>query len=453
MYSFETDQDARPVQRLMGPFLRFAALESASSIVLTAATVSALVLANSGLSGSYAAFAGFSLGGHLGDAAIHWTLQEFVTNALMTFFFLLVGLEIKREFLIGQLSAARHALLPIFAALGGVLTPALIYWGLNPSGAAVRGWGIPIATDIAFALAVLVPFGARIPPGAKLFLLSVAVVDDIAGVLVIAIAYTETIHFGYLALALLIFLACLGLNRLFVVSLTAYLLMGVAMWFALLASGIHATLAGIALAITIPATGYLPADTFLNGGRARLEEFARAASAGRPVGRDARIHLELMQAGIKLMESPLDRMESVLHHWVTFLVLPLFAFVNAGVPLQGVDAASLIAQPAFYGTFLALLLGKPIGITLFSWLAVRSHIAELPLNVSWRQLHAVSWLGGIGFTVSIFIANLAFGTNGLYVVGRLAILLASTVAAMTGAVLLVLVTRKSTVALQSGETV
>jgi NhaA family Na+:H+ antiporter len=305
-----------------------------------------------------------------------------------------VGLEVKREFLTGELRSLRRALLPVLAALGGVVTPALLYLVLNGSGPAARGWGVPIATDVAFSLAVLAVFGRRIPTGLKVFLVALAIVDDIAGVAVIAVAYTQQLRLDYLAIAGLLFAICLLLNWRDVRALIVYVPLGVALWWAMNMSGIHPTMAGILFALALP--------------------------AGR--GRDA--------GGVQ--KSPASRLERALHPWVSFAIVPLFALVNAAISLHGVNREALL-HPLFLGVVLGLLLGKPLGITLFSWIAVRLRLAELPRNVSWSQLHAVSWLGGIGFTVSIFIAGLAFQTEEQYTLARIAVLAASACAAGIGA--------------------
>lgn len=425
--------DTRPAQRLRASFARFALTESAGSIALLSATAGALLLANSHWAGGYREMMEFPMSGSLGHTSIHWTLQEFVNHALMSLFFLLVGLEVKREIVAGQLATARRALLPLLGALGGVVAPALIYWALNPAGLATRGWGIPIATDIAFALAIVGLFGRRVPVGLKMFLLTLAVIDDIAGVLVIATAYSGQIHAGYLLLGLALLLVALGLNRAGVVSLGAYLGIGFALWCAFYASGIHATLAGVVIALAVPSRGLLPAGDLLEKERDRLAEIAHAAEPGHALSREARRLLHGVRGTIKVLESPLDRLENRLHPWVSFAILPLFALVNAGIPIRDVEADAVFRQPVFYGVLLGLLLGKPIGITLTCWIAVRLRLAALPDGVGWRELHAVSWLGGIGFTVSIFIADLAFGSVEFYTISRMAIFAASLLAAAIGA--------------------
>ena len=440
--------DQRPVRRLIAPFARFVQLESSGSIVLLLATLAAMIMANSRLAPIYEALVRFPIGGSAGDLAFQWAIHDWVNDGLMTIFFLIVALEVKREFLVGELASLRRALLPVLAALGGVLIPALLYFALNGSGAGARGWGVPIATDIAFALAVLALFGRRIPVGLKIFLVTLAIVDDIAGVTVIATVYTHQLRFGYLGIAAILFVACLILNRLGVIWLPIYIMSGAMLWWTIHASGVHATLAGVLLALTVPSRSFIHPETLLKQGKPRLEDLAKSAEHAGPENHEARNHLHIIRDGIKLAESPLDRMQAALHPWVSFGIMPLFAFTNAGISLNTIHGGAVI-DPIFSGILLGLVLGKPIGITLFSWIAVRSHLAELPHGVTWKQLHAVSWLGGIGFTVSIFIAGLAFETEQQYALARIAVLAASGCAAGIGTCLLAITRDRSRIGRES----
>lgn len=375
-------KERRRVDLLLEPILRFARLESAASIVLLLATVAALLAANSPAGDTYESLLKHSVG------ASHLSIHGFVNDGLMAIFFLLVGLEVKREFLNGELRSMRRALLPVLAALGGVVTPALLYFALNVSGPGARGWGVPIATDVAFSLAVLGAF-RRIPVGLKVFLVALAIVDDIAGVVVIAVVYTRHLRLEYLEIAAALFAVCLLLNWGGAMRMRFYVPVGIALWWAMYMSGVHPTTAGILFALGIP-------------------------------------------AGEGESESAAERLENHLHPWVSFGIVPLFALVNADISLRGVNADALL-HPIFLGVLIGLLIGKPVGITLFSWIAVRLRIAELPNEVNWKQLHAVAWLGGIGFTVSIFIAGLAFDTEEQYTLARIAVLAASVFAAAIGA--------------------
>lgn len=434
MDDLEHTLDRRPVLRLLEPFARFAQLETSSSVVLLVATIAALVLANTGTSGLYQRFLDFPLGMSAGHLAFSWPLAAWVNDVLMAIFFLVVGLEVKREVLVGELASFRRAILPVLAAAGGMLVPALVYLAFNHHTAAERGWGVPIATDIAFSLAILTALGKRVPFALRIFLASLAIADDIGGVLVIAVAYTETLHWFWLLASLGLLLFGFAANRLGVIRLRVYLLIGTALWCTLHASGIHPTLAGIALALVVPARNFIQPERFVERGHQRLEKFKAAWTSTMNLT-EAREHLGRLQHGLALVESPLDRLEGQLHPWVSYGIMPLFALTNAGISLHGFRASYML-RPTFAGVALGLLLGKPIGITLFSWLAVKLRIAQLPHGVTWRHLHGASWVAGIGFTVAIFIAGLAFGSGESYTQTRIAILLASSMAALCGALLL-----------------
>ncbi len=423
----------QPVQYLLGAFVRFVQLESLGSIFLLLAATAALVLANSTFAPAYKALLNLPIHAAIANFSMSWTVRDCVNDVLMTAFFLVMGLEVKRELLVGELASPRRALLPILAALGGVLTPTGLYLVLNHGKAAEMGWGVPIATDVAFSLAVLTLFGSKVPLGLKVFLVTLAIVDDIAGVLVIAVAYTQRLDTRYLILSFLIVLFCLFLNWLGVTHLGVYIGIGAALWWAVHASGLHATLAGILLALTIPASS--AGKGFLQKRRTRFESSARAVQQTRPMGRKARKYAHPAGRDIELHESPLDRLQTAMHPWVSFGVVPLFALTNADISLHGMHVNAGL-RPIFLGVLFGLLVGKPLGITVFSWLAVRFRIAELPRGITMAQLHAASWLGGIGFTVSIFIAGLAFPDREQYAVSRIAVLLASILAAISGGSLL-----------------
>jgi NhaA family Na+:H+ antiporter len=425
----------QPVQYLIGAFVRFVQLESSGSIFLLLAATAALVLANSTFAPTYEALLNLPIRAAIANASMSWTVRDCVSDVLMTAFFLVMGLEVKRELLVGELASPRRALLPMFAALGGVLTPSALYLILSRGKAAEMGWGVPIATDVAFSLAVLALFGSKVPIGLKVFLVTLAILDDIAGVLVIAVAYTDRLDTGYLVLSLSIVLFCLLLNWLGVTHLGVYISIGAALWWAVHASGLHATLAGILLALTIPASG---ADRgFLKNGRGQFESSPRSVRRTRSTNRAARKHAHAMGRDIELHESSLDRLQTAMHPWVSFGIVPLFALTNADISLRGMQMNAEL-RPIFLGVLFGLFVGKPLGITVFSWLAVRFRIAELPHGITMAQLHAASWLGGIGFTVSIFIAGLAFPEPERYAVSRVAVLLASIFAAISGGTLLAL---------------
>jgi NhaA family Na+:H+ antiporter len=356
----------------------------------------------------------------------------------MAVFFFLVGLEIKREMLVGELASVRHAALPIAGAIGGMLLPAAIYAAFNATGAGAPGWGIPMATDIAFAIGVLALLGPRVPLPLKVFLVALAIVDDIGAVLVIAFFYTSAISWNALATGAVLVAALIACNSAGVRHPAAYAVLGLALWAAVLASGVHATIAGVLLAMTVPSSTRIDEDEFLRRGRAILDNFERACSPATTVLTNAdqqhAIH-ELEVAG-EQAQAPLLRIEQKLHGVVAFGIMPLFALANAGVHF-GADLFDTLSLPVTVGVILGLVIGKPLGITLFAWLATRIRMAALPSDSTWRALHGVSWLGGIGFTMSLFIAGLAFPTSpDLLDSAKVGILIASLLAGLAGWIVL-----------------
>jgi len=373
-------------------FRQFLASQSAGGIVLMVATVLAMVIANSPFGDTYHHVWELTLSIGIAPAAVHLTLHEWVNDGLMAIFFFLMGLEIKRELVVGELATLRRAALPLAAALGGMLAPALLYASVNARGPGASGWAVPMETDIAFALGVLALLGARVPVGLKVFLTALAIVDDLAGIGVIAIYYTASISWGHLGVAAGLLAIAAVMSRVGVRQPIWYLLIALALWWSVLSSGVHATVVGILLALIVPAR----------------------AAAGEPAE-----------------HSPLERLEHGIAPWVAFLILPIFALSNAGVSLAG-SLRALTGSAVASGVVLGLLVGKPLGITLASWLAVRAGVAELPTGTSWRMLHGAGWLGGIGFTMALFIAGLAFNGTALLAPAKLAILGASVVAAVIG---------------------
>jgi Na+:H+ antiporter, NhaA family len=375
--------------RIPEPFQRFAGSEAASGIVLLASTACALAWANSPWQPAYVSLLHHALPLGSGPIRLDLTVHQWINDCLMALFFLLVGLEIKREMLCGELASLRKAALPIAAATGGMIVPALLYAALNGGSVASRGWGIPMATDIAFALGIAALLGPRVPVSLKVFLAAVAIVDDIGAVLVIAIFYTASIAWASLAVVAALVLVLALLNRAGVQHPVPYLLLGIVLWAAVLASGIHATIAGVLLALTVP---------------------ANASNS---------------------TSSLLEKLEHALSTPVAFLIVPLFALANAGVRIGGAVSAGSSAT-VLAGVVIGLVLGKPLGISLAAWLAVRMRIAVLPDSVSWRMLRGVSWLGGIGFTMSLFVGALAFADEALLDAAKIGVLLASCIAAFMG---------------------
>jgi Na+:H+ antiporter, NhaA family len=381
--------------RWLQEFLR---LEVAGGLLLMAVTVLAMIVANSPLYRFYAAALNASMEVRIGTAGIGKPLLLWINDGLMAVFFFLVGMELKREVLEGHLSSLRRASLPAFAALGGLLIPAAIYTVFNWSDAAsLKGWAIPTATDIAFALGVLSLLGDRVPPALKAFLLSVAIFDDLGAIIVIAVFYTAELSLAAFVVAAVLVLGLWWANRAGITRPAAYILLGVPLWIAVLKSGIHATLAGVVVAMFIPLRGPASDTT----------------------------------------ESPLHALEHALHPWVAFGILPVFAFANAGVPLRGLAPAHLL-HPVPLGIIVGLLVGKQIGVMAAAGVAVGLRIASLPDGVRWSHLYGTSLLCGIGFTMSLFIASLAFEQGGVGSVGleRLGIVVGSLLAGLAGYVVL-----------------
>jgi len=384
-----------PVRRLSGPLQEFFALETSAGFVLLFCTIIALVWANSPWAGSYAALWRTTAGVAFDQFHLLRDLHFWVNDGLMSIFFFVVGLEIKRELLEGELRSPKRAALPILAALGGVVVPAIIYGRFNAGGLGSAGWGIPMATDIAFAVGVMALLGNRVPLGVKIFLTALAIADDLAAVLVIAVFYTGQIGWWDLAMAGVCVLALIAVNRLGIRHPVPYVLLGMVLWILMLESGVHVTIAGVLLAGAVPT---------------RSDPDGRFPSLAR-------------------------WFEHTLHPFVTFLIMPVFALANAGLRFTE-GMSETLSQPIALGVILGLMLGKPIGIMLASWSAVKLKLASLPSGVGWREIHGASWLGGIGFTMSLFIASLAFRDPALLRVAKFGIFTGSLLAGSVGSLLL-----------------
>lgn len=386
---------------------KFLELEAAGGILLVLAALVAMVLANTPASPLYSGFLAVPVAVQVGALAIAKPLLLWINDGLMAVFFLLVGLEIKREMVEGELSSLSSAGLPAIAALGGMLAPAAVYlainWG-NP--ATTAGWAIPAATDIAFALGILALLGTRAPASLKLFLLALAIMDDLGAIVIIALFYTADLSLGALGLAGIGLAILFAMNRMGVTRIAAYILVGVFLWVCVLKSGVHATLAGVATAFAVP-----------------LRRPRRDAGDGEG-------------------ESPLHHLEHILHPWVAFGILPLFAFANAGVPLTGLGVSSLFA-PLPLGIALGLLLGKQIGVVGFTWAAIRLGLGRLPEGANWLQFYGMALLTGIGFTMSLFIGGLAFTGDEYAAAVRIGVLTGSTLCAVAGYLVLYLASGRS----------
>ena len=431
-----------PIQTLISPFVRFAKIESASGIVLLASTVAALVWANSPWEHSYHALCSMQIPIGFGWLVLSETLQQWVNDGLMAIFFFLVGLEIKREVLIGELSSIRHAAFPFIAAVGGTLVPALIYLLITRGSEAQKGWGIPMATDIAFALGVLSLLGNRVPVALKIFVTALAIVDDILAVLVIAVFYTDKIQVISLATGLAGVVLSFGINLLGVRKPAIYAVIGVGVWIAMLKSGVHATVAGVLLAFTIPARTYVDRDLFIAKGRWLLKAFEDAL----PNSFQAHAAIHTLEAQCELIESPLHSIEHYLQPWVSFLIMPLFALANAGVHILG-NLLPAVTDSVSLGVALGLFVGKPLGISLFAWTSAKLHLATPPSELSWREILGASWLCGMGFTMSLFVADLAFGSGHMLDMSKIGTIFASIAAGMCGGAFLL--RRKSPALLES----
>ena len=426
-----------PLARLLGPMHAFIQHSAASGILLMAATIAALVLANSPLAAAYDAVLHVELGLILGPFTLTETVQHWINDGLMAVFFFLVGLEIKREVTVGELANPRAAALPILAAVGGVVVPALIYTVFNANGTGAAGWGVPMATDIAFALGVLALLRDRVPFTIKVFLTAVAIVDDLLAVLVIALFYAGDLNLAALGMGVGVLVVLLLANRLGIRTLVVYVLLGIVVWLAFLQSGVHATIAGVLVALTIPARNRIDAPTFIR----RAERLLHHLDA-QEVGPSPMLTDEAQQSAVieleelcEQVQAPLQKLEHTLHPWVQFGIMPIFALANAGVAVS-LGALTGTASPVVLGIVLGLVLGKPIGVLGMSWLAVRVGLVTLPPHVTWRHMIGVSVLAGIGFTMSLFIASLAFADADVLATAKVAILVASLLAGTAGLLLL-----------------
>jgi NhaA family Na+:H+ antiporter len=415
-------------------FNEFLHLETSGAVVLLIATVAALVLANSAWGDAYEELWHVELGFKLGDVVETQSLLHWIDDGLMALFFFVVGLEIKREFIVGELAQPRKAALPIAAAIGGMAVPALIYLAINLGTETQGGWGIPMATDIAFVLGVVALLGSRIPASAKVFITALAIVDDIGAVLVIAVFYTAEITWAWLALVVVLLLILVFFSRAGVMAPLPYALVGLVVWFAFFQSGVHATIAGVLVAFTIPARARISPMQFVDWAKDKLEEIVEADVPGAHVLESD--DQQLMAAEIREealhMQAPLQRIEHALHPFTTFVVLPLFALANAGVRFVGEPVLEYLTEPVSLGIIAGLVLGKQIGVTGFSWLAVKLKIAELPPGVHWTHVYGLGVLAGIGFTMALFISGLAFRAEILVTEAKLAILVASLIAGVWG---------------------
>jgi len=412
---------------LTQPVARFLHIETAAGSVLLLFTIAALVLSNSSWSHTFLQIWETPVGIQAGSLEFSRSLREWINDALMTLFFFVVALELKRELVLGELRNPRMAALSILAALGGMLVPAACYWVLQSGQPGQSGWGTVMATDTAFVIGCLALLGARIPQSLRVFMLSLAIVDDIGAILVVAIGYSTHISWVALALAAVGVIIVRTMAFLGVRSITVYFLVGVSIWITVDASGIHATITGVILGLMTPTSKWVSDERL----HTILERVAAYPPGDHWSGAEDRKALRMAEAAARETLSPVERLEMMLHPWVGFVIMPLFAFANAGVPISFTDFGNSVTVAVFFG----FALGKPLGVFVFSWLAVRTGIAVRPVDLNWTLLAAGGLFAGIGFTMALFIANLAFSPV-LINSAKLGILSASIFSAVAGIVLL-----------------
>jgi Na+:H+ antiporter, NhaA family len=414
-------------------FQDFIGKEAFSGFLLFSATFLAVIIANSPFAQQYYDLWHMPLGINLGGHDISMTLAMWINDGLMALFFLMVGLEIKRELLIGELSSVQKASFPVVAAIGGMIVPALVYVALNPNN--YIGFGIPMATDIAFALGILLLLGNKVNPALKLFLVALAVVDDLGAVSVVATVYTNEIHASYFLHAIFIYALIWILNLKGVKSLVPYLILGVFLWVYIHAIGIHATIAGVLLAFAIPISSKINEKEFITNGKKAIDQFEKHIDDIPILNHHQIDALENIAYGYDKVQNPLVKLEHQLHGFSAFFIMPLFAFANAGVVIDFSSASEHLA--VVLGVIFGLVVGKPIGIVGFTYLASKFKLIKKPDNLSWSEVVAAGFIGGIGFTMSIFITNLAFVDETLISAVKLAIFIASFIAAVLGVLLII----------------
>ena len=418
--------DRRLARRIGRPLQRFFHLHAGGGIVMLAAAVMALVWANSPWRGSYHALLESHTRVELGSLlVIDRPLEAWINDALMVVFFFVVGLEIKLELVVGHLRKPAAAALPAIAAIGGMAVPAAVYVAINSGGEGSAGWGIPMATDIAFAVGVLALMGRRVPGSLKVFLLTLAIVDDIGAIAIIAIFYTDDLSTAWLAVAAGIVLVLVLMRLARVWYTPVYLVVGVVFWLALFESGVHATIAGVILGLFAPARPLLSRTRFMDGPMDMFSEHSLSAGDARRLSFEAREQVAVA-----------DRLADWLHPWTSFLIIPLFALANAGVELSRSSLDQALGSPITIGIVVGLVVGKMVGVSSFTWLAVRLGLCEMPPGATWVKILGIGGLAGIGFTVSLFITNLAFESPDIADQAKIGILVASTIAALVGAAIL-----------------
>lgn len=426
-----------PIEQIIKPFQYFLEKEASGGILLLVFTAVALVWANSPFADSYSHLWHTKFVVGFPGLNLDYTLHHWINDGLMAIFFFVVGLEIKREFLVGELSSFKQASFPIMAALGGMIFPAICYVLFNFGREGITGWGIPMATDIAFAIGILALLGPRVPLALKIFITALAIADDIGAVMVIAFFYTSQISFISLGYAGVILILLVLANLSGVRNLLVYTVLGFLLWLFFLSSGVHATVAGVLLAFTIPASSRINTSQFLANGKRLMDKFDKAGEEGPDVlsNEDRQSVVQNLEENCEKIMTPLQRFEHALHPWVSFIIMPVFALANAGVTL-GDDFITALANPISEGIIVGLFFGKQIGIFIFSWMSVKLKIASVPQGVNWKQIYAAGILAGIGFTMSLFIANLAFTSEEMLDISKVGILSASFLSGIVGFLIL-----------------
>lgn len=424
-----------PIDKITLPVSHFIRQEHTSGIVLLAAVIIAIVWVNSPFQHLYHELWDIKLNIGFGKYILDHPLHLWINDGLMAIFFFVIGLELKREFMAGELSTIKKASMPMFAALGGMLVPALIYFLINSGSASANGWGIPMATDIAFALALLSIAGKHIPSSVKVFLSALAVADDLGAVLVIAIFYSTSINLVPLTIGVWLLVVLLIGNKMGIRSVLFYLVIGFAVWIAFLLSGIHATIAGVLVAFTIPARTRINENTYAECVKKYLDDFENEIPNNSTLTTPEQHHIIEKIKKLSLdAETPLQKIEHALHPWVAFIIMPLFALANAGIVI-GADFFSSLINPVSMGVAIGLLVGKFTGVLLFTWLMVKWGGA-LPSGSDWKQMSGVALLAGVGFTMSLFISGLAFNSPEMMDQAKYGILLASLLAGISGIIVL-----------------
>ena len=430
--------------KILTPFEEFIHRQTTSGILLMAMALIALLLANGPLADSYVHLVHTLVSLNIGSWTLNMTLQHWINDGLMALFFFVVGLELKREILVGELAELRHAALPIGAAIGGMVMPAFIYFVINPDGDAARGWGIPMATDIAFSIGALALLASRVPKALITFLVALAIVDDLGAVLVIAIFYTDTIAFIPLAAAAGLFALLMIFNMSGIRKTMPYFIVAVFLWYALMQSGVHATLAGILGALSIPAIPKYEPERFSAHVKELMQRFDASHQPGVSIMTNDKLRavVQTLKNGVHSTEAPLQRLEQIWHIPVAYLVIPIFALVNAGIPLEFGSLSETLTHPVTLGVTLGLVLGKFIGITGVCWLMLKLGVAVLPKDTRFTQIAGVSLLAGIGFTMSIFVAQLGFeNREELLLMAKTGILAASLLSGVAGFIWLYVVSK------------